>query len=105
MSNGAAKWRSFVTLLLSAFILAASLDRLPDPPAVKPHLTEAKAISLAGQLNASCDWERKWARSVAAALVVVRWFDLEKVFATPYPLDGPTLLRHASDSSPPTLTA
>src|SRR5260221_721908 len=59
MARAAAKCQLVVAQLLCAFILSASFDRLPDPPAVKPHAREAKVVRLGAQLDGCCDRDRK----------------------------------------------
>ena len=96
------KW-PFAIWLICAFILAASLDKVPDPPAVKPHGSAAKELRGSTHHEGSFEQDRNWSLSVPAS--VMRWFDFGGVFEPEHPIRCARLVRQASDSSPPSLTA
>ena len=62
MSKATRRWQLAATWLLCAFLIAAYLDKLPDPPAVTPHGNAAKAAYLIdhreGSLNQGYTWDR-----------------------------------------------
>ena len=101
MSKATGRSQLVTTWLLCAFLMAAYLDKLPDPPAVGPHGNEAKAACLNDHREGSLDQGRRWARSLVPSLVVVRWIDSGIVFAAAYHVPCATQMRQASDSSPP----
>lgn len=101
MSKALGRWQLVSTWLLCAFLMAAYLDRLPDPPAVGPHGNEAKAACLNDHREGSLDQDRRWTGSVLPSLVVVRWLDSGTVSAAAYYGPCATQMRQASDSSPP----
>jgi hypothetical protein len=107
MLKAIAKWPFAIWLIcafiLAAFILAASVDRLPDPPAVKPHGSVAKELRVSGHHEGSFDQDRNWSLSAPAS--VLPWFDFGRVFETEHSIRCARLVRQASDSSPPTLAA
>jgi hypothetical protein len=94
-------WRVFATWLLCAFILSAALDKVPDPPALRPGRKEAKAIRLDHHAGVSPHQAGKSFYSVPDVLLPVRWFDFGEVIGTGHPTPAVTLVRHAADSSPP----
>jgi len=104
MSLGDGKLRTFVTRLLCAFILVASLDRAPDPPAVDPQGNRAKTLCLSKHLEGPFVLPRKWSRALSAPVFVVRWFDFARVFETDHAACSTCLMHQAADSSPPLLT-
>jgi len=101
MSKAIARWQLGAIWLLCAFLTAAYLDKLPDPPAVGPHGNEAKVASLNDHREGSLDQGRGWARSLLPSLVFVRWIDYGVVFAAACHVPCATQVRQASDSSPP----
>jgi hypothetical protein len=101
MSKAIGRWQLMATWLLCAFLMAAYLDKLPDPPAVGPHGNEAKAAYLIDHREGSLNPGYRWARSLVPSLVVVRWLDSGIVFAAAHFVPCATQMRQASDSSPP----
>jgi hypothetical protein len=79
MLKASGKW-PFAVWLICAIVLAASLDKLPDPPAVKPHGSLVKQLRVSGHHEGSFDQDRKWSPSAPA--FVVCWFDFGRVFET-----------------------
>jgi hypothetical protein len=102
MLKAIVKW-PFAIWLICAFILTASLDQLPDPPAVKPHGSVAKELHINGHHQGFFDQDRNW--SVSAPAFVVRCFDFGRVVETDYPIQRARLVRQAADSSPPILAS
>jgi len=100
MSKAIARWQLGAIWLLCAFLMAAYLDKLPDPPAVGPHGNEAKAASLNDHREGSFN-QGHGSRALLPSLVVVRWIDYGIVFAATYHVPCAKQVRQASDSSPP----
>ena len=100
-----AKFRPLAIGLLCAFILSASLDKLPDPPALQPGRGDAKAFCLDGHVEGSVDKDCECPRYASIPLPLVHWFDFAQVFETHPPVHHAMLVRQASDSSPPGLTS
>ena len=95
------KWHLLATALLCVVVLAASVDTLPDPPALKPFRSEAKTSCLDPHFDGHCKEDGKCTGVAFTAVYVVQWFDFGYVFEADHPLRHASLLRHASDSSPP----
>jgi hypothetical protein len=82
--------------MLCTFIVIASLDCLPDPPATNPHRSEVKAFRLhshaeSGKEQCNSPWTH----------VLVRWFAFMQRLESNFPVLAETLLSRASDPSPP----
>ena len=91
------KW-PFAIWLICAFILVASFDRLPDPPAVKPHGRMAKVLNVSGHHERCFDKDRDWSLSVRPP---ESRFDFETVLEAEHLIHLSRLMLQASDSSPP----
>ena len=85
--------------LLCALLLCASLDTLPDPPAVRPCQIDIKTIPVTdleispiSPLSCSC---------FAGPRIVVRWIALRQVLDIKRPVDLIALVQQAADPSPP----
>lgn len=91
--------------LLCVLIVIASVDRVPDPPVVKPHHDRAAALCFGGQHHVTPD------HNLFVHSTSLHWAFLEPAFTWDTPgqftpkLPTATLLCHASDSSPPVITA
>ena len=105
MVQAIAKCRSLAIGLLCAFILAASLDKLPDPPALQPGRGDAKAFCLDGHVEGSAVTGCECPRCASILLSEVHWFDFAEVFETDLKVHHAILVRDASDSSPPGLAS
>jgi hypothetical protein len=89
---------------LCILILVAAIDRVPDPPVLKPHLDNASAL----YLDAAQPFSPHQASVVAAQLFELRQplrlhevalLQDAQLVLSPY-----TDLQHAADSSPPNVT-
>jgi hypothetical protein len=101
MLNRIAKCRTFAVRLLCASIVLASLDNLPDPPALQPHPTGASVLRGGNHVEGFCDQNQGCAPSHSAPSFPVYWFDFAKTFTARCLIDCAPLVREASDSSPP----
>jgi hypothetical protein len=92
--------------ILGALLVIATLDALPDPPAMDPHTVKAKASCLReysgedGVQYLSCGHFSCASPKVAPGLPTQRagWADGGEPNRT---TGGSALVRHAADSSPP----
>jgi hypothetical protein len=101
-----AKFRPLAIGLLCILILAASLDKLPDPPALQPGRGDARAFCLDHHGEGSVDKDCACPRCCALILLsLVQGFGFEQVFETDPPGHYVILMRQASDSSPPSLAS
>ena len=101
MRRAIGKWQLAATWLLCALLVAASLDKIPDPPAVGPHGNEAKPAGLNDHRDGPLSQTLKCTRPELAYPVAVRWLDLGKVFKIARHVPRASQMRQASDSSPP----
>jgi len=100
-----AKFRPLAIGLLCAFILSASLDKLPDPPALQPDRSDAKPFCLGDHVRGSVDKDCECPRCASIPFSAVHWFDFAQVFETDPPVYPAILVRQGSDSSPPILAS
>jgi len=91
--------------LLCVLIVIASVDRVPDPPVLKPHHDTAAKLSFGCQHHVTPD------HSLFVQQTSLHWAFLEPAFTWNIPgqftpkLPTATFLYHASDSSPPVIAA
>ena len=91
--------------LLCVLIVIASVDRVPDPPVVKPHHDRAAVLCFGGQHHVTPD------HNLFVQSTSLHWAFLEPAFTWDTPgqftpkLPTATFLYHASDSSPPVIAA
>jgi hypothetical protein len=89
----------WIAAFLCAFVLSASLDKIPDPPST------AARSGPAHHFRISADHRVNPAASVPAALAAAPrvWHSVghQLVSPTPMAMPGMTALPHAADSSPP----
>ena len=94
---------SCAVLMLSALMVAASIDGIPDPPAVTPHALNVKAPCLRefvggrGEERLTCDSVR------ILAHVPIHRVSLADALKPMRPSDWITSAGYAADSSPPVL--
>jgi hypothetical protein len=91
--------------MLSAFIVTASLDGIPDPPAVKSPTIEVKARSLDCQLESSPAEALTTHSFRSGPRVAARWIALRQVLDARIPADRIAMVRLAADPSPPLFQA
>lgn len=90
--------------LLCLLIVVASLDRLPDPPAVKP---QGNLTNLVSQLHSHIPFAAKNHASdcpANAPHLQASFFSFGQVFEGRGPSYDPTFVHQATDSSPPCLS-
>lgn len=84
--------------LLCAFLLVASLDTIPDPPAIGPHGVDAKAFALDSHAASIVD---RQAEPHGARPILIPLVDPGRLIRPHFTLLPEVLLSRASDSSPP----
>ncbi len=94
------KAKACIYWVLGAALLIASVDTIPDPPAVKPHtLSVVSIVGEAGgtvyEQHLKCDW------SCPSSHLQARWIALTAAFEPSLPSDWIVLTGQAADSSPP----
>jgi hypothetical protein len=103
--NSISRMFSRMAWLLSALMLMALLDRVPDPPAVSPHTVDARAAiswDCGGDIRAqqhNSDLGSTFFPSQA------RWISVHHIIRANHSSDSMALTGHASDPSPPVLEA
>ena len=97
------KARLLTTALLCVVVLAASVDRLPDPPALKPSRSEVKSSGLKSHFYCAYDEDGQWAPVVVELMYPEQRFDFGSILKTAHPVRRASLVRQFSDSSPPDL--
>src|SRR5258708_5837571 len=95
------RWRALTTWLLCAFILSAGLDKVPDPPALRPGRKEVRTLRLDHHPQRSPHQVSRPLYSVPDAFLPLRCLDLERVIDTGDRTPSAALVRQASGSSPP----
>jgi hypothetical protein len=94
------KSKSCIIWVLGAVMMAASIDTIPDPPAVNPHtvsvasrLREARGSVCERRLDSDC--------SCACSHVQIRWIAFKSAYEPTLPNDLVALTAFAADPSPP----
>jgi len=87
--------------LLCALIVAASVDGVPDPLAVKSRSIEIRAVGFDSQPQAFAGGEPKCQVGLPGPRDATRWSALQHVFAVRLPITEVALVRQATDPSPP----
>jgi hypothetical protein len=86
--------------VFGAVLVIASVDTIPDPPAVNPHTVSIISIlcEAGGAIykqNLDCDW------SCLSSHLQARWIALTLAFEPSLPSDWIVMTGQAADSSPP----
>jgi hypothetical protein len=98
-------FKPLLAYLLCVLIVVASVDRVPDPPVLKPHHDRAAKLCLGGQ-HPPAPGRNFIAEQTAFHSTVVTLVFAWEIPAEPAPQLLPAIFRHhASDSSPPASAA
>ena len=95
---------SYIIWVLCALLVIASVDAIPDPPAIDQHAVNVvssqicKAPSSAVDRRLNCSWTCPSLHTFQA-----RWVTLTSVYETNLPTDWIALTGLAADPSPPTM--
>ena len=87
--------------LLSALLVAASVDSVPDPLAIKSRANEVRAVVFDSQPQGLAGGEPECQIGLPGPRVATRWSALQHVFKAPLPITEVALVRQAADPSPP----
>ena len=87
--------------LLCALIVAASLDGVPDPLAIKSRTSEVRASGFDKQPQGLAGGEPKCYAGLSSPRVATLWSALKQVFEARLPHTEVALVRQAADPSPP----
>lgn len=91
----------YIALVLGPLMVAASVDAVPDPPAVNPHSEDLKVSGLRQVPNTADD---QWSQHDSVAFFAYPTFrraDFAGMRRTPRSGDADALGRSAGDPSPP----
>jgi hypothetical protein len=91
--------------LLCALIVAACLDRLPDPPAINPSRIDARVLCLGNQLVSSTYDQPDRVVDFAGSYSAVQYPVLEYVLQPSLLVYRSSVIRQAADPSPPQLVS
>jgi hypothetical protein len=97
----AMKSLAYIALVLSVFMVAASVDAVPDPPAVNPHSSELKAAGLLAVPDASPELRLYGVSPCLALFLPVRRVDVIEAVTSSRPCDQIARVSAAGDPSPP----
>lgn len=100
VSQAIHRTQRLLAFLLCLLVTAASLDRVPDPPSVKPRSGAAASLTT-GIHHLPILNQDRGSVPVASAVIAARFVEWSLLGADTLPVRSPIYLRHASDSSPP----
>lgn len=98
------KWIPAVISLLCVIIVFASLDRVPDPPAVKPQHIAGHASSFDIHFEDVSNPASLSAVSASAPHASPSLLVLKQIFKIKIPVFSAPMMRQAADASPPSIT-
>jgi len=93
-----------VACLLCLIMVAGSLDRLSDPPAVKPHRSQNNLVSRLDCHLPVATKNHAPDRLTYAPHFQASLFSFGQIFESRGPSNKLTFVRHATDASPPCFT-
>ena len=88
-------------LVLAASLVATSVDAVPDPPAVNPHILDVKIAGLRGVPGAFDEQRLHCASLCLVPYLPFRRVDLTEMVKPNRPSDEMALVGYAADPSPP----
>jgi hypothetical protein len=92
---------AYIALVLSVLMVAASVDAVPDPPAVNPHSVELKIAGLLEFPDATPELHPRGVSPCFAFFLPLRRVDIVETLNPARPSDQIAWVSAASDSSPP----
>ena len=96
----AMKSLAYIALVLSVLMVAASVDAVPDPPAVNPHTLDLKIVGLLEVPDVSPEL-RLYGPPSLALFLPLRRVDFIETVQSSRPSDEIALVSAAGDPSPP----
>ena len=97
----AMKSLAYIALVLSVLMVTASVDAVPDPPAVNPHSSEFKIAGLLAVPDASPELRLYGVSPCLAVFLPVRRVDFIETVTSSRPSDQIARASAAGDPSPP----
>ena len=91
----------YIALVLSVLMVAASVDAVPDPPAVNPHSSDLKIVGLLEVPDTSPEQRLHGVVPCLAVFLPVRRFDFIETVQPSRPSDQIAWVSAAGDPSPP----
>jgi hypothetical protein len=92
---------AYIALVLSVFMVAASVDAVPDPPAVNPHSLDLKNVGMLEVPDASPELRLYGVSPCLALFLPVRRVDFIETVTSSRPSDQIARVSTAGDPSPP----
>ena len=92
---------AYFALVLSVLMVAASVDALPDPPAVNPHSLDLKIVSLLEVPDVSPELRLQGVPPSVALCLPLRRVDFIEIMKSSRPSDQIARVNTAGDPSPP----
>lgn len=91
----------YIALVLSVLIVAASVDAVPDPPAINPHSVDLKTVGLREVPDVSPDLLLHGLAPCLALFLPLRPVDFIETVKSSRPSDQIARVSNAGDPSPP----
>jgi hypothetical protein len=91
----------YIALVLSVLMVAASVDAVPDPPAVNPHSSDLKIVGLVDVPDASPELRLPGVSPCLALFLPLRQIDFVEAVKSSRPSDQIARVSAAGDPSPP----
>ena len=92
---------AYIALVLSVLMVAASLDAVPDPPAVNPHSVDLKIVSMLEVPDVFPELRLYGVPPSLALLLPLRRVDFTETPKSSRPCDQIARVNTAGDPSPP----
>jgi hypothetical protein len=92
---------AYIALVLSVLMVAASVDAVPDPPAVNPHNWDLKIVGMLEVPDASPELRLNGPSPSLALSLPVRRVDFIEAATSSRPSDQIARVSAAGDPSPP----
>jgi hypothetical protein len=92
---------AYIALVLSVLMVAASVDAVPDPPAVNPHSSYLKTVGLLEVPDASPGLRLHGVSPYLALFLPLRRVDFIETVKSSRPSDRIARVSTAGDPSPP----
>lgn len=92
---------AYIALVLSVLMVAASVDAIPDPPAVNPHTFDLKIVGLLEVPDASPEQRLYSVSQYLATMLPFRRVDFIETVKSSRPSDQIARVSVAGDPSPP----
>jgi hypothetical protein len=97
----AMKSLAYIALVLSVLMVAASVDAVPDPPAVNPHSLDLKIVGMLEVPDVSPELRLHGVSPYLALFLPVRRVDFVETVKASCPSDRIARVSAAGDPSPP----